>query len=494
MRGQVRFLLNGEMHTVRDASPTLTVLRYLRENLGLCGSKEGCAEGDCGACTIAQGEIHNGRMRYRAINSCIQFLPTLDGKSIVTVEALKNTDGSLHPVQQAMVDKHGSQCGFCTPGFVMSLFTLYHRAGDHSNIDRLTVNDAIAGNLCRCTGYGPIIEAAQSSCSEQPDDWFTSSEAQLIEALSALDSDQSLLYEHAGQRFFAPHSLAELNKLTAQYPDASILAGGTDAGLWVTKFKRQLDTVIYIANVAELQQIEVSSEQFSLGAGVTYTDALEVLSEHFPDFAEMTRRIGAEQVRNAGTIGGNIANGSPIGDTPPVLIALGARLILSSCNGNREIALEDFFIDYGKQDLRSDEVVAQIVIPKPAVGSQLFCYKISKRFDQDISAVCAAFLIELDNQGVARSFKAAFGGMAGIPARAKHLEQALLGQPWNEQTISSAATQLKLDFNPLSDLRASAEYRLQVAGNLLTKCYLESTGEVGNTRLFGSSRHSYGKR
>jgi xanthine dehydrogenase small subunit len=487
----IRFVLDGEVHSPGPIEPTLTVLRYLREHLGRCGSKEGCAEGDCGACTVVIGELRDGALRYRAVNSCIQFLPTLDGKQLITIENLKDEHGELHPVQQAMVDHHASQCGFCTPGLVMSMFSMYHQNEQPS---QLQINDALAGNLCRCTGYGPIIEATANACQQRADDSFDRQSEVTRKQLAAIRRDHTLVLEVEGARYFAPQDLDETLELMQSHPQAVLLAGATDMGLWVTKQHRKLEMIIDLGRVAALQQLLETDDYLEIGAGVTYTDALPVISRHFPDFGEMMRRIGALQVRNMGTIGGNIANGSPIGDMPPPLIAAGAILVLRGPGGRREIPLESFFLEYGKQDLAAGELVEWIRLPLPQPGSVHACYKISKRFDQDISSVCAAFSMSRDEAGKVAAFRAAFGGMAATPKRATELESALLGQDWNAATIERVIPLLARDFTPISDMRASAGYRLEVAGNLLRKFWIESEPGSPSTRLFGSREHSYGRR
>ena len=488
MRREIRFILNGEVCRLAPSDPTRTVLQYLREDLGRCGTKEGCAEGDCGACTVVIADRQGSALRYRAVNSCIQFLPTLDGKQLITVEDLKH-EGRLHPVQQAMVDCHGSQCGFCTPGFVMSLFALYHQGG---SADRMTIDNALAGNLCRCTGYGPIIEAARQACGGKPDDQFVAGRDRTLAMLDDLAPTESVALE---DRYFAPVSLEEAVQLRSEHPEATLVAGATDVGLWVTKQHRHLAPLIYLGNVAELKRIGQVDDCIEIGAAVTYAEAWPVLAEHYPDFGEMIRRLGATQVWNSGTLGGNVANGSPIGDSPPPLIAAGARLQLRGPQGARVLPLEDFFIDYGKQDLQDGELVEKILVPLPDPESRLYCYKISKRFDQDISAVCAAFSLQLDAQDRVASFRAAYGGMAATPKRAEHLERALVGQTWAESTVETAITALADDFQPIDDLRASAFYRLKVAGNLVRKLWLESAPDTtGPTRLFGVSEFAYGQR
>ena len=491
MTDGIRFVLDGEIHRPGPTDPTLTVLRYLREHLGRCGTKEGCAEGDCGACTVAIGELIDGQLRYRAVNACIQFLPTLDGKQLISVEDLKDSQGRLHPVQQALVEHHGSQCGFCTPGIVMSMFCLFHQ---HSHLDRVQISDALAGNLCRCTGYGPIIEATLSACQGSNDDLFDLHAERVKDQLETIRRKQGLSLKIAGQRYFAPLNIAQAIDLMQQHPEAVLLAGATDIGLWVTKQYRNLETIIYLGNIIELQRLEETPECLIIGAGVTYTDAMPLICPHFPDFGEMMRRIGAVQVRNMATIGGNIANGSPIGDTPPPLIAAGASVLLHGPRGRREIPLEDYFLSYGKQDLRAGELLELIRLPLPQPGELHACFKVSKRFDQDISALCAAFSLTLDDAGKVEKFRAAFGGMAAIPKRAVCLEQSLLGQDWNEATVMLAISALAEDFAPIDDLRASAAYRLQVAGNLLRKFWLESDSSSQPTRLFGTGEHSLGRR
>ncbi|SOC15570.1 xanthine dehydrogenase small subunit [Thalassospira xiamenensis] len=483
-RDDIRFLFGNEERRLRDIDPQMTVLNWLRLNERKTGTKEGCAEGDCGACTVILGEPDGqGGMRYWTVNACIQFMPTLDGKQLLTVEHLKSEDGSLHPVQQAMVETHGSQCGFCTPGFVMSLYQLWLDGGED---DRGAINDALAGNLCRCTGYGPIIEAARKaggiSATDPVEQKRRSDIATRLTAM--IEGAGMLALEMPVGRYFAPRSSDELAALLVAHPDATVLAGGTDVGLWVTKMLKRLDPIIYIGDVADLKSVREKDGVLTIGAGVTYSDAHKALGMIAGDVGELVRRIGSRQIRNAGTVGGNIANGSPIGDTPPALIALGARIVLRMGDIRREVALEDFFITYGKQDRAKGEFVESIIVPKPAAGVQFKAYKISKRFDQDITAVLAAFAIRIDG-GKVVEFRAAFGGMAGTPMRAKKCETALIGKDWNEASLNAAQLALTRDFAPMSDMRASKEYRMLVAQNLLTKLFIETTAPEIATRLVG---------
>ena len=485
MTDTVRFLLDGAYHELRDVDPTLTVLNFLRYRLGRTGTKEGCAEGDCGACTVVLGELVGDRIRYRAVNACILFVPTLDGKELITVESLKAKDGSLHPVQQAIVDTHGSQCGFCTPGFVMSLYALYEEG---ETPDRARPNDALAGNLCRCTGYGPIVEAGLQM-TEQRVPVDAEALRERVEALRSLKRHDTLKLSvkdrlTGNQKYyFAPVTLDALADISLAYPDATYLAGGTDVGLWVTKQHRELAQVIYIGDVQELKHIHVTNRSVEIGAGVSFTDAMEVLGEHYGDMGELIRRIGSVQIRNSGTVGGNIANGSPIGDSMPALIAAGASVTLRMGALERTMPLEDYFIDYGKQDRQPGEFVAQISVPVPNENLRYRAYKISKRFDQDISAICACFAFEI-SKGKIEDARIAFGGMAAIPKRAAAAERALVGQPFDADHIERAVAALAEDFSPISDMRASADYRMAVAQNLLRKAFIEMTGEH-ETRLVG---------
>ena len=475
----IRFLLGDTPVEVAGEDPQLTVLEWLRTRMRRTGTKEGCAEGDCGACTVAVGTLDGERIRYRAYNSCIQLLATLDGKQLVTVEDLATGlpgEERLHPVQQALVDQHGSQCGFCTPGFVMSLFTLYHEPGARAapqDAERAVIDRALAGNLCRCTGYAPIVRAARQALADAGADSFDRSEAETAARLRALRADGALEFETGGRRWFAPRSLARLWDLLDQYPGARLVAGATDVGLWLTKGLQQFDTLIWLGDVAELLGSGRQADgSLRIGAAVTYRDALPGLCERYPEMRPLLLRLGAEQVRNAGTIGGNIANGSPIGDMPPPLIALGATLVLASREGRRELPLEDYFIDYGRQDLRPGECVDSVRIPAPGDGLRFAVYKVSKRFDQDISALCGAFAVRLDG-GTVTQARICFGGMAGTPRRAPRAEQALTGQPWAEGTVAAAMRALADDYTPLTDWRASADYRRRVAQNLLRRFFLE---------------------
>ncbi len=463
----VRFLLDGELTEISQVDPTRTVLQFLREDRLRTGSKEGCAEGDCGACTVVLGELINQQIRYRAVNACIQFLPTLDGKALFTVESLQSDGGQLHPVQQSLVDNHGSQCGFCTPGFVMSMFALYQNDDQPS---RATIDDALSGNLCRCTGYRPIVEACQRMHDYPKPD---SANRALIEKLSALQRDQSLTLTDFNKRYFAPTDLQDLAQRYLEQPDAQLLAGGTDMGLWVTKQLRELPSIIYLGNVIELQQISDDPTGIEIGAAVSLTDAIEKIALNYPELEEMFRRFASPPVRNAGTLVGNLANGSPIGDSMPALISINAQVNLRCGDSTRQIALEDLYLDYQKTALGPGEFVQSVRLPVRDPKLQLRCYKLSKRYDQDISAVCAAFSIKLDGDSV-EEIVIAMGGMAATPRRAPLTEGFLLGKSWNEKNLREAMALIGKDFFPLSDMRASADYRTRAAANLLYRFYLQT--------------------
>jgi xanthine dehydrogenase small subunit len=469
----IRFVLNGEIVETRVADPTRTVLQFLREERRLKGTKEGCAEGDCGACTVVVVEEEDGDLRLKTVNSCIQFLPTLDGKELITVEGLRDVDGGLHPVQRAMVEAHGSQCGFCTPGFVMSLFALYR---ENPSPTRRDIDDALSGNLCRCTGYRPIVDAAQTMHS-RVDDW---DEAAHLAALRDVARDGDLAIESGGRRYFAPTELCTLARVFAQYPDATILAGGTDVGLWVTKQHRALDTIIYTGRVAELRQLRRTATHLEIGGAVTFAEAIPAIVDACPGLDELFRRFASPPIRNAATLGGNVANGSPIGDSMPALMVMGTTLVLRRGEEEREVALDDFYHDYRVNELQPGELVTRIRVPVPDKNVIVRSQKWSKRFDQDISAVCTAYRLRLQGDTVAE-FRMACGGMAPTIRRATNCEAAVNGAAWDEATIERACSALAEDYSPISDMRASADIRLRAVQNLLRRFWLETTDEAPAT-------------
>ena len=477
----IRFVRRGEIVSIANVPPSRTLLDLLREDLGCTGTKEGCGEGDCGACTVVLGEENNGAVRYRAVNSCIRLAHSIDGLALWTVEDIAGAGGALHPAQQAMVEAHGSQCGFCTPGFVMSLFGMYNNhVGKGNPITRAMAVEELSGNLCRCTGYRPILDAAQA---------MSALPAAVIDEDALLSKLELLAHDLPGLEadlpYKSPRTLAALLQQRAANPSAQLVAGCTDVGLWVTKQHRDLGDLIYTGTVAELKRIETTSTHLEIGAAVTLSDVMRPLATHFPDFRELLRRYGSPPIRHAATLGGNIANGSPIGDSMPALIVLGATVVLRASDTTREMPLEDFYLGYQKTVLGTSEFVERIRIPLPEAALAFRTYKISKRFDQDISALCGAFAARIVN-GRIGSIRIAFGGMAATAARARATEAALLDQPWTEATVRIAQAALETDYAPISDMRASAAYRRTVAGNLLKKFFIETNARVSRhpSRLY----------
>ncbi|MFD2740059.1 xanthine dehydrogenase small subunit [Sulfitobacter aestuarii] len=480
-RADIHFLLNGQEVTLDKVGAGDTLLDHLRLQRRLTGTKEGCAEGDCGACTVLVGRLSGGALRYETVNACIRFMASLDGCHVVTIEYLAGADGRMHPVQQAMVEHHGSQCGFCTPGFVMSLYALWMQ---NPNPSETEIETAIQGNLCRCTGYEPIIRAARaiSDYGNPAQDALNAERAAVTTRLADLADHRRVEMSDGQSRAILPADLDDLAAVLETHPDATIVAGATDVGLWVTKFLRTISPAVFISHLEELRQISRDDEAIRLGAGVSYSASADVLCAEYPHLREYWDRIAGWQIRNMGTIGGNVANGSPIGDTPPVLIALGAEVILRKGAGRRTLPIEDYFIDYGKQDLAPGEFVERIDIPHSRADTLHSAYKISKRRDEDISSVAAGFSITLE-KGMITAARIAFGGMAATPKRAAKVEAALIGAPWAEASLRDAAARMPEDFTPLSDWRASADYRMRAAQNLLRRFWLEHSEQAAPVRL-----------
>jgi xanthine dehydrogenase small subunit len=488
----LRFLLNGEPVAVSGMPPQTTLLEYLREERALCGTKEGCAEGDCGACTIVLAESDGAHIAWKPVNACIRLLPSVAGKAVFTVESLQRADGKLHPVQQALVDHHGSQCGFCTPGFAMSLFGLFKNARRPATPDIMNV---LSGNLCRCTGYVPIVAAARAMYDEAPlDDWracgvaddgsriASADEEQLAVSIASLNKTETLAYESHGRRWWAPRTVDALAKLAMEHPHARIVAGATDVGLWITKHHRDVGDILYTGDVPELRAIHETPSHLRIGAAATLSDVFDALDRSWPELHEAWARFASVPIRNSGTLGGNVANGSPIGDSMPALIALGATAVLRRADATRELDLADLYLAYQKTALQPGELVTEIRVPARLDHLLLRAYKVSKRYDQDISSVFACFALHVEG-GVITDARIGCGGVAPVPKRATRTEAVLTGRPWNEATADAAVREISREFSPIDDMRASAAYRRAALGNLVRRFHLETSGRRVRTRV-----------
>ena len=463
----IKEILGEKIHVVDNPDPNETILNYIRLKLKKTGTKEGCAEGGCGACTVVLGELNNNNIIYKAINSCIAFVPSLEGKQLLVVEDLVSNSGNLHTVQEAMVNYHGSQCGFCTPGFVMSLFAMYK---NYSSYSEENIQDSISGNLCRCTGYRSIIDAAKSLNNKNRSDKFIKSKKKIINLLKKI-KPENINLKNGNKKYFAPTTVRELKKTIKDYPNSNFLSGGTDLSLIVTKERKDIDNIISLNSINELNFIEEKNENIVVGAATSLREFELFIKKYYPDFTAILNRYGSVQIRNVGTIAGNIATASPIGDTLPLLLSLDAKVVLQSLNKKTILPLKNFFISYRKTKLKKRQFIHSIIIP--ILKKNIFkAYKISKRIDDDISSVCASFNLEIKNKKI-KNIKIAYGGMASIPKRAINCEKTLINTNISEENIEKAKKILEKDFKPINDMRASKNYRMEIAKNLLMKCFIE---------------------
>ena len=471
----IDFVYQNRIFKIKNPNSNETLLNYIRTKLKKTGTKEGCAEGGCGACTVVLGELKNNEINYRAINSCITFITTLQGKQLILVEDLISKEGSLHPVQQAMVNYHGSQCGFCTPGFVMSLFSLFKKNPKFKDDE---IKDSIAGNLCRCTGYQPIIKAAKSLKNKNKIDHFSKNKKKTINLLKKINNRSIVIYDK-GKKYFAPKYVQELKKILKKNTDADFLSGGTDLSLVVTKERKDISSIIYINSINELNYIRNNNKYIEVGASTPLIELESYIKKYYPDFTKILKRYGSPQIRNVATVAGNIATASPIGDCLPLLLSLNSQIVLQGIKKNKILFLDNFFTSYRKTKLKKGQFIHSIRIPL-FKNNTFRAYKVSKRFDDDISSVCAAFNLEIAKNKV-QSVRIAYGGMAAIPKRAIYCEKILLNSLVTEEIIHKAKKALEKDFKPISDMRASRLYRMEVAKNLLEKC----CAEIKQKKLIG---------
>ena len=465
--GIVKFVLNNEICELNNPDPNQTILNFIRTKLKKTGTKEGCAEGGCGACTVVLGELKKNQIIYKAINACIAFIPTLQGKQLLVVEDLVTEKGDLHPVQEAMVKYHGSQCGFCTPGFVMSLFSMFKNYNSYNNE---LIKDSIAGNLCRCTGYRPIIDAAKSLNKIDKSDQFTKNKKNIIKLLKKINL-KNISIENKGKKYFSPRTIKELKKVIKKNSNSHFLSGGTDLSLIVTKERKDINNIINLQAIDELDFIKEKNNNIEVGAATPLIKFEKFILKYYPDFNSVLKRYGSVQIRNVCTIGGNIATASPIGDTLPILLSLNSEIVIETTKNKKILPLKNFFLSYRKTRLKKGEFIYSIKIP--IYKNNVFkAYKISKRFDDDISSLCASFNLEIVNKKIKKAI-IAYGGMAEIPKRATNCENFLNNTNLSLDSFEKAKIFLEKDFAPIDDMRATKDYRIEVAKNLLIKFFLE---------------------
>jgi xanthine dehydrogenase small subunit len=469
----INFVWNNKILKINNPDPNETLLNFIRLKIKKTGTKEGCAEGGCGACTVVLAELKKNNLTYKTVNACISFVTILQGKQLIIVEDLVNNNGSLHPVQKAMIDYHGSQCGFCTPGFVMSLFAMQKNYSSYNNEN---IKDSISGNLCRCTGYKPIIDAAKSLNNKDNSDKFVKNKKKIINLLKKI-KPENININNRDKKYFAPRTINELKKIIKDYPNSKFLSGGTDLSLIVTKERKDIDNIISLNSINELNFIEKKNEHIVVGASTSLREFELFIKKYYPDFNAILNRYGSVQIRNVGTIAGNIATASPIGDTLPLLLSLDAKVVLQSLNKKTILPLKNFFVSYRKTKLKKRQFIHSIIIP--IFKKNIFkAYKISKRIDDDISSVCASFNLEIKDKKI-KNIKIAYGGMAPIPKRATNCEKILINKNISKENIEKAKKILEKDFKPISDMRASKNYRMEIAKNLLVKCFIE----INNNKL-----------